>query len=567
MNTVQGSFGLAAFLVVATTGMAQLGNPVEEWRTTLSWANHSALDSRNNLLVSGQAVPGFLFQTTKIAPDGTVSWARQFDLPGGVEIPVWIAVDSQDNVVHGGYTEGTSGGPWGFLVVKYDRDGNLLWHSVVQVGTTPEARRIAVDEFDDIYVFGEVWGGLSGSGPTGNDFLTVKVDSSGALQWARVANRTGSDEPYGMAVRNGFVAVTGRGGGPFLTVCYDYAGNELWKQVYLDGIAGAFDVAIGPSDEVVVCGWGAAVGSQPYAGTVLAYDSSGRELWRVLHNGPNGLDNLRRLAIDADGSVAAFGWCGNDWAVQRIDAAGTLQWARYFNGTSATFTEEATLGVFGPDGSLYVVGEAGPSCTGLGLEGAVMKYAPDGTQTWRFQLACGSFPHSVALDTFGALMIGGDSHAYRVRESGFTRYGCGANPGDSLTVLSGTATIGSTVVFGVENPLATQPPGSLPFLIVGTAPDPAFPCGTSLPGFGMAGGGAPGELLVSLVPSTPSAVLPGAPWSGAGPAPIPLRIPAASTLIGAELFLQGLMISNLTSGGSAGLTEALDMFLGAGVSP
>ena len=65
-------------------------------------------------------------------------------------------------------------------------------------------------------------------------------------------------------------------------------------------------------------------------------------------------------------------------------------------------------------------------------------------------------------------------------------------------------TLGASVTFGLDNPVGTQAPGSIPFLVFAFAPDPSFPCGTQIPGFGMSAPGAAGELLIDLAP--PAAV-------------------------------------------------------------
>lgn len=120
--------------------------------------------------------------------------------------------------------------------------------------------------------------------------------------------------------------------------------------------------------------------------------------------------------------------------------------------------------------------------------------------------------------------------------------GCGINPANSLLILSGTGRIGTSITFGVDNPLGTQAVGSVPFVALATAPDPNFPCGTQLNGFGMDGG--PGELLIQFNPK-PFRTLIGPAWTGAGnPAPIVLNIPPNSALVGFKLYVQGRMMDS-----------------------
>jgi hypothetical protein len=117
-------------------------------------------------------------------------------------------------------------------------------------------------------------------------------------------------------------------------------------------------------------------------------------------------------------------------------------------------------------------------------------------------------------------------------------YGCGTNPPGSLT-FAGRPAVGTTMSFGVDNPLGTQAPGALAVLAFGLLPAIAFPCGALLPGFGMAG--PLGELLLaqSAIAWTPI----GGPWLGAGvPVPFQLALPPDAGLFGVGIFAQGLML-------------------------
>lgn len=143
-----------------------------------------------------------------------------------------------------------------------------------------------------------------------------------------------------------------------------------------------------------------------------------------------------------------------------------------------------------------------------------------------------------------------------------TKYGCGVNPSGSLEILSGQPRLGQTITVGVDNPLGTQAPGSLSFLSLRFGPDPAFPCGTLLPGWGMDGAGSSGELLTTL--AGPGFLIAGPLWNGPGqPAPIPVRLPADCELAGLQIYSQGLIIDPVAAMGvSIGLTEAAEMRIG-----
>ncbi len=143
-----------------------------------------------------------------------------------------------------------------------------------------------------------------------------------------------------------------------------------------------------------------------------------------------------------------------------------------------------------------------------------------------------------------------------------TLYGCGTNPPGSLVWIGGLPEIGQTVSLGIDNPLGTQSAGSFSFLAISAAPDPAFPCGTPLPGWGM--GGPFGEMLV--VPSAPNllALLSGPPWLSPGnPAPIDVSIPFNPAYLGVKLYVQGLLFDLIGGSVPYGLTEGAELAIGS----
>ncbi len=200
-----------------------------------------------------------------------------------------------------------------------------------------------------------------------------------------------------------------------------------------------------------------------------------------------------------------------------------------------------------------------------------LTHATNATGAWTFEeidcAASRGWP-SAALDPIdGRLHVSYyDYSNYRLRYATTGKavlYGCGVNPAESLTLIFGAPAIGTTLTLGVDNPLGTQDFGSLPFLVVSMSPDPGFPCGTLVPNFGMAGPGAFGELLVSIVPPDPAAMIPGPMWTGAGrPAEVPLPVPPDPLLVGMTAYAQGLLFDPPAySGVRFGLTEAMALHI------
>ena len=142
-------------------------------------------------------------------------------------------------------------------------------------------------------------------------------------------------------------------------------------------------------------------------------------------------------------------------------------------------------------------------------------------------------------------------------------YGCAA-PAGTLTEISGSPKVGGVWRVGVDNPFATQAPGSLAFLGGSSVPAFGYPCGPMLPGFGMSSPGAAGELLIDL--SAPNPILQVGPiaWDGSNPAVFILPLPNLPSLAGASVYVQGMML-DAAPGATVtfGLTDGLAATIGA----
>jgi hypothetical protein len=144
-------------------------------------------------------------------------------------------------------------------------------------------------------------------------------------------------------------------------------------------------------------------------------------------------------------------------------------------------------------------------------------------------------------------------------------YGCGVNPPDSLVAAYGEPALGTQMVFEVDNPFGTQAFASLAYLVVSTSPDAAFPCGTPVPGWGMGGPGAVGEVLVGLHPGGAApAVTFGGLWVAPGvPAVSLVPMPVATHLVGSSVFVQGVLVDPAPLASvPIGLTNALELTFG-----
>ena len=144
---------------------------------------------------------------------------------------------------------------------------------------------------------------------------------------------------------------------------------------------------------------------------------------------------------------------------------------------------------------------------------------------------------------------------------GVLPYGTAISAPGSLALLSGLPKVGQSFTVGARNTaIATSAPAAT-FLLVSSDHWDWWPVGQVLPGFGLNGFGD-GELLISLAPPNPLAVLGPVTWGGgtSPAAPFDLPVPNLPALVGVGIYLQAALLE--TAGGKIGLTNALQVVIG-----
>lgn len=132
-------------------------------------------------------------------------------------------------------------------------------------------------------------------------------------------------------------------------------------------------------------------------------------------------------------------------------------------------------------------------------------------------------------------------------------YGCGVNPAGTLTVLQ-EAALGIPLTLELHDP--TSVPGAafvLALVGVSFQPDPHYPCGTPLPGWGL--GGTTGELLISVGPSDPLAVFTSVGYSLETTHRVQVQVPCDARFLDETAYAQGILLG--IGGAGRGLTDAV----------
>ncbi|HRI62476.1 MAG TPA: SBBP repeat-containing protein, partial [Saprospiraceae bacterium] len=167
----------------------------------------------------------------KYTPSGNLLWARQLE-GDGTDRVLSMALGRQNHLYLSGHFEGTvdfdpsgatgnrsAAGDSDLFFARYDGDGNLVWAKSVDGFSYEEARGIAVDRFDNVYITGryaepidfDPGPGVRELNPAGiNDAFFAKYDADGDLVWANSISGENNEMGNSIAVDTlGQVYVTG----------------------------------------------------------------------------------------------------------------------------------------------------------------------------------------------------------------------------------------------------------------------------------------------------------------------------------------------------------------------
>ena len=176
---------------------------------------------------------GFL---AKLNSTGKMEWNLTY---GGVgDDEVFSVIQTSDSgFILGGDTSPTQGGPSSLWLIKTDNQGVMQWNKTYGNGNDINILSTLVRSGDGGYaIIGTV---IPANGTAGDDYLLVKVDSSGNVQWTKTYSASTVDDALG-GIQTGdggyaLVGVSNSSGSAFVKawlVKADANGNQQWNQTY-----------------------------------------------------------------------------------------------------------------------------------------------------------------------------------------------------------------------------------------------------------------------------------------------------------------------------------------------
>ncbi len=358
-------------------------------------ANCIAVDNNKNSYVTGSskgAGSDFDYYTIKYDSNGAVQWSHRYNGPGNyIDEPTDIEVDISGNVYVTGYSFG-NGTDYDFATIKYNSNGVVQWTQRYSSPDSSEekATELSVDNSGNVIVTGYNWINAEFE----YDYLTIKYNSSGVQQWIRFYDGTGDYYDlanYVVTDASGNVYVTGTSYGldseyDYLTIKYNASGTLQWT-ARGNGAGGSYDeakkVVVDAAGNVYVTGFSYAPGTQ-YNYLTAKYNSAGVIQWSQYFDGSgNSFDYANDIEVDISGNVYVTGevygaTSNSDIVTIKYNSSGVVQWNKKYNGISNSFDKGNDL-VVDNSGNVYVTGTSSFGFIAIGGEDVItLKYDASG---------------------------------------------------------------------------------------------------------------------------------------------------------------------------------------------
>jgi uncharacterized delta-60 repeat protein len=281
------------------------------------------------------------FLIVKLDSSGNIQWSRAI---GGInnEGAGSIQQTSDGGYIVAGYTNifGTYNSD--ILIIKLNSSGNIQWSRAI-VGTNDDTASYIQQTSDGGYIVA----GVTRSFGAGNyDALIIKLNSSGNIQWSRAIGGTNDD--YALSIQQTsdggyiFAGATGSfgAGGDFLIIKLNSSGNIQWSRA-IGGTNNdeAYSIQQTSDGGYIVAGVTRSFGAGNYDALIIKLNSSGNIQWSRAIGGTNA-DEARSIQQTSDGGYIVAGWTnifgtGNyDFLIIKLDSSGNIQWSRAIGGTN-----------------------------------------------------------------------------------------------------------------------------------------------------------------------------------------------------------------------------------------
>lgn len=248
----------------------------------------------------------------KMRSNADIVWQKVYGFHGGCNDngQDLIEVDNK-NYIMTGYTDSFGAGGYDIWVLKLDDNGNILWQKTYG-GISNDYPRSIFKTLDGGFIITcetESFGaGLS-------DVWVIKFDKDGNIVWQKTYGGSNSDSGASIigTTDNGYI-VTGQtnsygaGNGDILILKLDNMGNILWQKAY-GGVNWEHPVSIIETlnNNYIIVGFTFSFGTGDQDVWVLKLDSEGNIIWQKTYGTPSA-DMARSMIKTTDNGIIIVGY-------------------------------------------------------------------------------------------------------------------------------------------------------------------------------------------------------------------------------------------------------------------
>jgi uncharacterized delta-60 repeat protein len=275
-----------------------------------------AIDKFGNVFVTGitdNFDSGTDITTLKYNSDGVLLWKEDFNGPtNSFDAPNAITVDETGNVYITGVIS-TSYMSFGCVTIKYKSDGTIEW--VHQYNKSSEDIGLSITSDNQGYIY--VLGATEDLYFSSDDFFVIKFDTLGNEIWFNKFRFYANSRDYASSFvldKSNSVIITGfyriMSYYDYLTVKYDKSGKLQWIQTYNgpgDNIDRAYSITTDNSGNVYVTGESFGLNTGTDFATIK-YDPKGFRKLVLRYDGPqSNWDYANNVAVDGLGNIYVAG--------------------------------------------------------------------------------------------------------------------------------------------------------------------------------------------------------------------------------------------------------------------
>lgn len=357
--------------------------------------NDIVIDNIGNTYVLGTSIANYAERNVvliKYDPNGQKLWETQWDSPTHEDDQgQFLEINNAGELIVVGSTSSYSGSFYnGILVLKFDTTGNLIWESVYQgINDHNNATDVVLDNADNIYISGDSEEGTSGN----RDYIALKYNSAGSLQWDAFYNGSLNSVDYGngITVSNSgevYVVGTSRETGStidFTAVKFSASGTFQWSHIE-NGPDNDWDhgkdITIDPLGYVYATGYTEGGGSNNT--TTLKLDpNNGNIIWRNVQTSSSSDAGLQIEYSPTDSSLVIGGYQSGqygDFSTLKLDTAGNYMWrTNYSSGNTRDIFWDMCLDSLG---YIYMGGRSSIPGNVFEYDVKLIRYDKDGLEKW-----------------------------------------------------------------------------------------------------------------------------------------------------------------------------------------